>query len=302
MEWVRVDGDQEAILAKANGFRATGVLTFYIDSGIYAALRTYGEENLLGIIPKHFNAAAHSPWIISTPCSFSGNVDLNYRNFQQEQQINLPHMSNDCPIRSFNNLDLSNPFNMIATTSPILSVWSLDSLHYDHNQLNEQQQKQELRTNYFEPLPFTDNHNPPKQDSYPQLSQKHTIIKQSIILCDCSKNKKQRYCHNLSHYKSCDNLFSSTSDRIKRQICSFCKSNDESANVYTSHVLRNTDNEIESPILMAYVCPKCGATGKSAHTIKYCTALSEIERIALPIVKLFKEGRSSSGNMNLFKK
>ncbi|CAF4460290.1 unnamed protein product [Rotaria socialis] len=51
-------GHQEAILAKANGFRATGVLTFYIDSGIYAALRTYGEENLLGIIPKHFNAAA----------------------------------------------------------------------------------------------------------------------------------------------------------------------------------------------------------------------------------------------------
>ena len=67
-------------------------------------------------------------------------------------------------------------------------------------------------------------------------------------------------------------------------------------------VLRNIDNEIECPILMAYVCPKCGATGKSAHTIKYCTALSENERVALPTVKLLKEGRSSSGNMNLFKK
>jgi len=53
---------------------------------------------------------------------------------------------------------------------------------------------------------------------------------------------------------------------------------------------------------MAYVCPKCGATGKLAHTIKYCPALSETERVALPTVKLFKEGRTSSGNKNLFKK
>jgi len=67
-------------------------------------------------------------------------------------------------------------------------------------------------------------------------------------------------------------------------------------------VLRNYDNEIECPILMSYVCPKCGATGKSAHTIKYCTSLSESERVALPTVKLFKEGRTSSGNKNLFKK
>ena len=53
---------------------------------------------------------------------------------------------------------------------------------------------------------------------------------------------------------------------------------------------------------MAYICPKCGATGKSTHTIKYCTALSEGQRIALPIVKLFQEDRSSSENMYLFKK
>ena len=53
-------------------------------------------------------------------------------------------------------------------------------------------------------------------------------------------------------------------------------------------VLRNIDNEIECPILMAYVCPKCGATGKSAHTIKYCTALSENERVALPTVKFIQ--------------
>ena len=68
-----------------------------------------------------------------------------------------------------------------------------------------------------------------------------------------------------------------------------------------SLVLRNGNNEIECPVLMAYVCPKCGATGKSAHTIKYCPALSESERVALPTIKFFKEGRTSSGNQNLFK-
>jgi protein nanos 1 len=132
------------------------------------------------------------------------------------------------------------------------------------------------------------------------------------------KTKQQYNNHSYSHYNSCDNLPSSRSHRKKRPICTFCKSNGESASVYTSHgrensfyrndknisflVLRNINNEIECPILMSYVCPKCGATGKSAHTIKYCTALSESERVALPTVKLFKEGRTSSGKKNLFKK
>lgn len=72
--------------------------------------------------------------------------------------------------------------------------------------------------------------------------------------------------------------------------------------ISSSLVLRNHFNEIECPILMAYICPKCGATGKSAHTIKYCPSLSEDERVALPTVKSLREGRSSSGNQNLFKK
>lgn len=75
-------------------------------------------------------------------------------------------------------------------------------------------------------------------------------------------------------------------------------SNDEESLV---SVLRNAANELECPVLLAYVCPRCGATGPSAHTIKYCPSLSECERVALPTVKLFKGGRSSSGNQNLFK-
>jgi len=108
-----------------------------------------------------------SPWTTSMPCLFSNNSKVNYEN----EEFNFSYNRNDCLINSLNNLDLSNPFNIIATKSPTLSVWSLN-----HNQINEQ----ELKRNYFEPLPFCNTQNQIKQNNYPQLSQKHTIIKQSI--------------------------------------------------------------------------------------------------------------------------
>ena len=103
------------------------------------------------------------------PCLFSNPNNL--KNHQQEQQINSSYNSNNCLISSLNNLDLSNPFNIVATLSPSSSVWSLN---YYHNQITEEQ---ELKSNYFEPLPFLDTQ---KQINHPQLSQKHTLIKQSI--------------------------------------------------------------------------------------------------------------------------
>lgn len=39
---------------------------------------------------------------------------------------------------------------------------------------------------------------------------------------------------------------------------------------YLSHTLKNDDGLVTCPVLSAYICPICGATGPVAHTIKYC--------------------------------
>ncbi|UJR24967.1 hypothetical protein I4U23_006331 [Adineta vaga] len=49
---------QELILAKATGVRATAVLPFYLDGGIYTTLRKYGKEKVLGATPQSFDKAA----------------------------------------------------------------------------------------------------------------------------------------------------------------------------------------------------------------------------------------------------
>ncbi|EDV22801.1 uncharacterized protein TRIADDRAFT_9546, partial [Trichoplax adhaerens] len=52
--------------------------------------------------------------------------------------------------------------------------------------------------------------------------------------------------------------------------CVFCRNNGEHEDVYTSHQLKDADGKITCPILKAYTCPICGATGENSHTIKYC--------------------------------
>lgn len=99
------------------------------------------------------------------PCLFS-----NYSN-----QLNISSNSQECLIHSFNHLDLSNPFNMAATLSPTSSIWSLNHFTSDECHIEERKFKE----NYFEPLPFLETNSQTKSMNYPQLSQKHTIIKQS---------------------------------------------------------------------------------------------------------------------------
>ena len=55
-----------------------------------------------------------------------------------------------------------------------------------------------------------------------------------------------------------------------KQYCSFCRNNKEESCVYNTHVIKDEFGNVTCPILQRYSCPKCGATGKRAHTVKYC--------------------------------
>lgn len=52
--------------------------------------------------------------------------------------------------------------------------------------------------------------------------------------------------------------------------CTFCKRNGESREYYQGHQLRDENGKLLCPILRAFVCPICGATGDDAHTESYC--------------------------------
>ena len=54
------------------------------------------------------------------------------------------------------------------------------------------------------------------------------------------------------------------------QVCVFCRNNGEPEELYSSHVLKGPDGKTTCPILRAYTCPICKASGGDSHTIKYC--------------------------------
>lgn len=53
-------------------------------------------------------------------------------------------------------------------------------------------------------------------------------------------------------------------------VCVFCRNNGETKKVYSSHVLKDGEGNTTCPILRAYTCPLCKASGNESHTIKYC--------------------------------
>ncbi|XP_053664445.1 uncharacterized protein LOC128713610 [Anopheles marshallii] len=52
--------------------------------------------------------------------------------------------------------------------------------------------------------------------------------------------------------------------------CVFCLNNGADREVYESHNCKDDWGNVTCPVLQKFVCSRCNATGKNAHTAKYC--------------------------------
>ncbi|KAL6446467.1 hypothetical protein ACFW04_001198 [Cataglyphis niger] len=76
--------------------------------------------------------------------------------------------------------------------------------------------------------------------------------------------------------------------------CVFCRNNGEEEAYYRKHLLKDIDGRIVCPVLRAYTCPICGASGDVAHTVKYCPK-GPYNPWGMSIPNTFKWTRNSTG-------
>ena len=81
--------------------------------------------------------------------------------------------------------------------------------------------------------------------------------------------------------------------------CTFCLKNGERTEMVKSHNLRKPDsNLVECPILRAYTCETCHATGDYAHTRSYCPKLRMLEgKVCSATIALKSTLRQANGNL-----
>lgn len=64
--------------------------------------------------------------------------------------------------------------------------------------------------------------------------------------------------------------------KLEPRVCVFCRNNGAPEGVFGAHVLKAADGRVVCPVLRAYTCPLCGASGDDAHTVKYCPLSREL--------------------------
>jgi len=81
------------------------------------------------------------------------------------------------------------------------------------------------------------------------------------------------------------------------QWCSFCAKNGETEAMVTSHKLYKSEtNLVQCPILRAYRCETCNATGDFAHTRSYCPRIRMLEgKVRSATIALKSTQRQANG-------
>ncbi|XP_062593699.1 nanos homolog 1-like [Saccostrea cucullata] len=77
---------------------------------------------------------------------------------------------------------------------------------------------------------------------------------------------KQRNFPNAPRTPTIPTPFHSQEDRG----CALCKKNRKPQSFYSTHVLKDNNGVVICPVLREFTCPKCGATGDRAHTLRHC--------------------------------
>ena len=95
---------------------------------------------------------------------------------------------------------------------------------------------------------------------------------------------------------------SSTYTKVKKRVktqtfCTFCKNNNETPDVYNSHVVKDMNGRTMCPILRSYNCPKCNSGGgDNGHTLRYCPLnRPDADNYQPSIIKILKNSRSADG-------
>jgi len=86
--------------------------------------------------------------------------------------------------------------------------------------------------------------------------------------------------------------------RPQYNFCVFCKNNGEDEKFYMTHTLKDDHGMVRCPVLFSYICPICQATGKVAHTIRYCPKNKEDkyhDQMSMAPITVLKEMRTSTG-------
>ena len=129
-------------------------------------------------------------------------------------------------------------------------------------------------------MPFSFNHASPKRTTQTSClavggfsGGNSEIRRQQFLNIQRFKQPKRSDDIDMSFYIKQAALQRALGARVR--VCSFCKSNDEQEIIYTSHSLKDADDNITCPILLRLRCPICGASGEKAHTKKYCPVLQK---------------------------